>query len=950
MTELRFTAWAKTPLGAAVDRDDTLADLGPATFHPGVTVRPPDGQDEQVLGPSFEVVGPGAVTGIDPGVVVRMDPVPGAVDVEPNYLAAIEFSLPELPWILTPARAAADRLRPWIVLVVVEATVAITGASPLRVLQAPVADLPDLSDSWGWAHVQTPESGAPGEVARLLCPRRLKPHTEYRACVVPGFTSGRRAGLGDPNALAAPNTPAWPTGQDPVPLPVYLEWTFTTGDEGNFEALVRRLRGAEEGTLTAAARIVDVGRPFRDDVPLLNIDEPQTMAMQGVLRPFGPEPEGISEPAFADWSGKMTNLLETPKRRLEQTAAQGDVTGAVAPPLYGGRHIQRDEVHAEDNAWIEELNLGPAHRVAAGLGAEYVRANQEDLMARAWEQVGAIRELNRRRALAELATNVAESIHEQHLTAMTPGELVAFAAPAQGRTRTAAGATLGMEIAFSPIVDSVASTAFARFMRPRGALARRLPTSIESLVTGGLSGAVTTREPPRPLRGLSADAPVMATDTDLGQASAELVDTAQAAAVADQLAVLGAFSAVASANQLGDAATQLDQGIATLGLTPAATDAMAAGDVATLQTEVAAMPRADLTQSLTSFVATLQPVDGQEQGPITDRGVPVDAGALRDRMVDSLQPGDRLERRLGDVVAAPERLNPSGLGPVMAYPSFPVPTAMALLDTDPEWFLPGLGAFPTNRVVLLTVNAQFVESYLVGINHEMMRELLWREYPTDQRGTAFAVFWPRPDGQPDIGPIDGWGNEEFSGAIPLGSHLTLGAGELAVLLVRGDVLRRFPDVVVTAAQATVVDDHVVPAAGAAAREPLFTIRIDESTNAYAFELPKDQLGPAPTREAPGWFFVFQEHSYRMRFGFDVLPDPPTPQPEFSSWDGLAWPNQRGSGEVPMDRDFARAGAGLAPPAGVTDPTWNRDATDVARIALRRPFKLAYHAHKLLGVA
>jgi hypothetical protein len=103
-------------------------------------------------------------------------------------------------------------------------------------------------------------------------------------------------------------------------------------------------------------------------------------------------------------------------------------------------------------------------------------------------------------------------------------------------------------------------------------------------------------------------------------------------------------------------------------------------------------------------------------------------------------------------------------------------------------------------------------------------------------------------------------------------------------------------------------------------------------------------------EAPGWFFVFQEHSYRMRFGFDVLPDPPAPQPQFSSWNGLAWPNQRGSGEVPMDRDFARAGAGVTPPGGVTDPAWDRDATDVARIALRRPFKLAYHAHKLLGVA
>ena len=30
---------------------------------------------------------------------------------------------------------------------------------------------------------------------------------------------------------------------------------------------------------------------------------------------------------------------------------------------------------------------------------------------------------------------------------------------------------------------------------------------------------------------------------------------------------------------------------------------------------------------------------------------------------------------------------------------------------------------------------------MVGSNHEMGRELLWRGYPTDQRGTYFAQFW-----------------------------------------------------------------------------------------------------------------------------------------------------------------------------------------------------------------
>ena len=30
---------------------------------------------------------------------------------------------------------------------------------------------------------------------------------------------------------------------------------------------------------------------------------------------------------------------------------------------------------------------------------------------------------------------------------------------------------------------------------------------------------------------------------------------------------------------------------------------------------------------------------------------------------------------------------------------------------------------------------------MTGLNHEFGRELLWREYPTDQRGSYFRQFW-----------------------------------------------------------------------------------------------------------------------------------------------------------------------------------------------------------------
>ena len=67
----------------------------------------------------LKVLGPGDVIGIDPRVIVRVEPRTNNHDFEPNYLAAIEFDTPDFPWLFTPAKADAnDRLAPWIALVV----------------------------------------------------------------------------------------------------------------------------------------------------------------------------------------------------------------------------------------------------------------------------------------------------------------------------------------------------------------------------------------------------------------------------------------------------------------------------------------------------------------------------------------------------------------------------------------------------------------------------------------------------------------------------------------------------------------------------------------------------------------------------------------------------------------------------------------------------------------
>ena len=120
----------------------------------------------------------------------------------------------------------------------------------------------------------------------------------------------------------------------------------------------------------------------------------------------------------------------------------------------------------------------------------------------------------------------------------------------------------------------------------------------------------------------------------------------------------------------------------------------------------------------------------------------------------------------------------------------------ALRDLSQDFLLPGLENVPSNTVALLETNSEFVESFLVGLNTEMSSELLWRNYPTDQRGTYFRQFWDTSAGsaQLDIDAISKWGEQR------LGKNSPNATGKL-VLLIRGELLRRYPNTVIYAVAA-----------------------------------------------------------------------------------------------------------------------------------------------------
>ncbi|MFB6768192.1 hypothetical protein [Streptomyces sp. NPDC056337] len=840
------TRWffSSARVGAAASADGQALHTGVRFF------RDIDGRREQpdeLKGPTLSLVGPGDVLGFDRSMVLREEPPSGTPDAAENVLASVELAHADLPWLLSPGKVPTDGVptpQPWIALIVLaedEAAPPRPG-HPLSIITAPVAALPPLAERWAWAHVEARlpddvtdgdsarrlvEQGArnhsAGVVGRLLCPRRLAPDRGWIAAVVPATAAGRDAGL-NAAAGAAATADAWPVpDRDTVDIPVYHWWTFRTGKAGTFEELARRLRFRPAAESGLGTRTIDVSRPWPAEEPA----GPATAAMDGALRAPGPTPvETWSDPAAQDrFRALIRERVDAPARLRGEPVPDGEPADdrdvvAVAPPLYGSHHTGEQTVPTEPDTWLRALNVEVRRRVAAALGCRYVQLEQEFLMARAWEQVGEIRQANRLLAAGELAAVAAERAQRKHLDPLDAAGLVTVMAPVSGRVPVSATqpdtepTTLATLLATAPdLPAAVAGASFARLTRANGALARRAQR-----ITAEAGG-----------------------------------ETPQA----------GSFlqGKLKGMTMVGD------------------------GD-----------PEAVLHGELR---AGMPPVRLQLLR-LADR---IPAGVWAQRTEDDDRP----------------------LRPIMAHPKFTVPIAEELLARWPEWALPGIGAMPHDSVTLLETNPQFIAALLVGLNHEFNRELLWREFPTDQRGTPFARFWPGDNA--DVEEIALWPLDA-----PLGSRLrTGGAGDLAVL-VRGDLLRRFPGTALHAVRG--VNGELPPAFDGV---PATSLALDETTVLYLFaDLDEER---ARTED---WFFVFREPMRGTQFGFDTGSQPA----QMDTWADLTW---QGVGVEPTRCVQLVAVPGtptkLTPP---DPPVWARDAADMARIAFQQPFQLAFRATTLLG--
>ncbi|HEY3578956.1 MAG TPA: hypothetical protein VGK82_00360 [Pyrinomonadaceae bacterium] len=1065
VAKYQFQSWARRGIAAHINEQDTLGN--PAT------PTPPNERASVPIGVSinatpqtpknFALIGPGDIIGIQREMIVRTEPRNWITNVEPNYLAFIEFYDEDFPWRYTPAKPDGQRLRPWLaVLVVKEGEFDRDDKRiPLPVVSVKSQDaLAPSDESWLFAHVHTEQDIAPNELSdlekylnslrdavttdpdkiysRLMCPRHLEPNKAYTAFLVPAFEVGRLAGLGQPTTGVPAQKPAWDATTTSVDLPFYYDWYFRTGAEEDFESLVKllepRILDARIGirkmdcSEPGFVKVDDKGRqrplaPGED--PGLPAPNPAIQGLEGALKTdrTKPIPITFTPNAFQDELKILVNLPETIQTNLDAPAGSDEDflnDPVVTVPFYGQNHARQHKtdkvlLDVTKSGWYNDLNRDPRTRVPAGFGTNVIQKDQEKFMQKAWQQVQKVYEANRKVRDFKFTMHMSMFLNAATFAALAPERLIAVTAPVHTKVMGSA-TTIRHQLGQSRLTAPVFSAAFRRLTRPTGKLARRLSADGQQFDYAALVNALNdnriTPAPPReiPTGLLSVD--------DLADKIRPknpwllwlicyrlwvliillilllligLVTGAWIVVGVLALAAVAGFFWLQRQNRvLDDADTFVDpeKAIAAVRNVPDSPNfnVVLDGETSAPPATPGATATADSIEARNFRGAVIRL---QERAAIRPPEKPAlvrfDIANAHIKLTRAIDPSVSFPLRLTAFVQFPgfkfER--PEEIVEAMAHPDFEDAMYSYLRDINKELLIPNLQLIPPNTISLLETNPRFIESYMVGLNHEMGRELLWREYPTDMRGSYFRQFWEvkgisNPDTPADaeqlkdITKIHTWQSTSKLGSHrpPPGPTADVQPGEeQVVLVIRGELLKRYPNTVIYAQKA--IDDgqgnkvirekDMTPAQfDQELKFPLFKAEIDPDLRFFGFDLTSEKaMGTIASHDFPkdhlGWFFVLQEVPGEPRFGMDISYEPtldtdnnPANDPK-DTWDNLAW-NRFGATEPKFVK--------IAPPPTFPRPNvaelsahpWGSNAAQMAYILFQTPVMVAVHASEMLELA
>ena len=283
---------------------------------------------------------------------------------------------------------------------------------------------------------------------------------------------------------------------------------------------------------------------------------------------------------------------------------------------------------------------------------------------------------------------------------------------------------------------------------------------------------------------------------------------------------------------------------------------------------------------------------------------------------------------------------------------------------------------------------------MVGLNHEFARELLWREYPTDQRGSYFRQFWDVSsffagvgarttealrETLRDIPPLHRVVAPTRGSAITMRASVPVTASEELVLVIRGELLKRYPGAVIyaQAAEWAMPNGDIDPSkerslvastpgekttrhARSCARRCTWR-KIEPDIYFLGFDLTiPEALGGDGARDTdpPGWFFVIKERPGEPRFGFDETSRAADRRLERSRMGSRAddgpeassrYPALPRASRFPRRSPAGRGREGAISASRIVHVRWDDDvsAAELAYIMYQAPVMVAIHAAEML---
>ncbi|MCB9037256.1 MAG: hypothetical protein H6557_11600 [Lewinellaceae bacterium] len=741
-----------------------------------------------------------------------------------------------------------------------------------------------------------------------------------------------------------------------------------------------------------------------------------------------------------------------------------DADPLITPPIYGRWHamIERVLTDRDDNPihhdynWINELNLDPRYRVPAHFGTRVIQENQEEYMDAAWKQVGDVLKAIRQIRFAQMAQAAAGIWHEKYLkdmAAVNPEKAFMITAPVQSRILMDSS-TVFHTVRESVLPNAVVSAPMRRITRPRGRFIKDLKQKTpggdfrpEALV-GKLSTGEIVVSPPKVIAPELPSATEVGTNFEPATAPGILLDWLRkmpwlpwliivlavvlliillllnASTLAWGIGLVVTAAAIyffrllqqwKKSLQVADSIKPENQKPDVVDNLPKSSDFRLEPIGSNFQPS-----RGGNTDSKDAILFKAGLKDVFEMVEVTRTTIPepkpfnpISVSQVTDLVIEKLDPEVTIPKWTWAQIQIPEwiraQLSVEFFTEPMAYPIFDLPMYKPLADISSELLLPNINLIEYNSITLLETNQKFIEAYMVGLNHEMARELLWREYPTDQRGSYFRQFWDvstllKTDDADHAGKTEEQIREMYrdipklhlwSKFSDLGSHdhrqkPGKPATEEVVLVIRGELLKKYPNTVVYAHKAvwenksdtdstfdkTKARDLYKPAEGDAQnpsfdiiRTPLYKAEVKPDITFFGFKLDieeaKGDSDPeTPTLQNAGWFFVLKEIPGEPRFGFDVPKADVDDDPNLT-WNDISWTEVLpGSGVIDVNP---------APPVDITHPIpggtqipdgfqeqhdediqikWNTngkqvDAADLAYILYQVPVLVAVHASEML---